>query len=103
MVWTNDVAYSYGGGPAPWGGRKESGYGRTHSMHGLYECSSVKLVDADGGHIRVPWWYPYSPRAVEGFKGVLGVLHGDGAAARARALWTNRAGFAYLTKRYLGR
>jgi acyl-CoA reductase-like NAD-dependent aldehyde dehydrogenase len=103
MVWTNDVAYSYGGGPAPWGGRKESGYGRTHSKHGLYECSSVKLVDADRGRIPVPWWYPYSPRAVDGFKGVLEVLHGDGAVARARALWTHRSGFAYLTKRYLRR
>jgi acyl-CoA reductase-like NAD-dependent aldehyde dehydrogenase len=103
MVWTNDVAYSYGGGPAPWGGRKESGYGRTHSKHGLYECSSVKLVDADSGRMPVPWWYPYSPRAVDGFKGVLEVLHGDGIAAKARGLWTHRSGFAYLTKRYLGR
>jgi acyl-CoA reductase-like NAD-dependent aldehyde dehydrogenase len=103
MVWTNDLAYSYGGGPAPWGGRKESGYGRTHSKHGLYECSSVKLVDGDSGHIPVPWWYPYNPRAVDGFKGVLEVLHGDGLSARARALWAHRRGFAYLTKRYLGR
>jgi hypothetical protein len=32
---------------------------------------------------------------------VLEVLHGDGAAAKARALWTHRRGFAHLTKRYL--
>jgi acyl-CoA reductase-like NAD-dependent aldehyde dehydrogenase len=102
MVWTNDLAYSFGGGPAPWGGRKESGYGRTHSKHGLYECSSIKLVDADSGRIPVPWWYPYSPHAVDGFKGVLEVLHG-GARSKARAAWTHRRGFAYLTKRYLRR
>jgi acyl-CoA reductase-like NAD-dependent aldehyde dehydrogenase len=101
MVWTNDIGYSFGGGPAPWGGRKESGFGRTHSKHGLYECSSVKLTDGDSGRIPVPWWYPYSPQAIDGFKGVLEVLHGDGVAARARGLWTHRRGFAHLTKRYL--
>jgi succinate-semialdehyde dehydrogenase/glutarate-semialdehyde dehydrogenase len=103
MVWTNDVGYSYGGGPAPWGGRKQSGFGRTHSKHGLYECSSVKLVDGDSGRIPVPWWYPYSPQSIDGFKGVLEVLHGDGVAVKARALWTHRRGFAHLMKRYLQR
>ena len=103
MVWTNDVGYSFGGGPAPWGGRKESGFGRTHSKHGLYQCSSVKLVDRDSGRVPVPWWYPYGPESIDGFKGVLEVLHGDGAVARTRALWTHRRGFAHLTKRYLKR
>lgn len=103
MVWTNDVGYSYGGGPAPWGGRKESGFGRTHSKHGLYECSSVKLVDADSGRLPVPWWYPYSALGIDGFQGVLEVLHGDGMTTKARALWKHRRGFAQLTKRYLRR
>src|SRR5262249_52152993 len=42
-VWTNDLQYSYAAGPAPWGGYKESGFGRTHSKHGLYECVQVKF------------------------------------------------------------
>ncbi len=100
MVWTNDLAYSYGAGPAPWGGVKESGYGRTHSRHGLYELSGIKLVDADSGRVPVPWWYPYGPQVLDGFRGVLEVAHGD---ARLRALWRHRRGFAALTKRYLRR
>src|SRR5919197_757561 len=48
-VWTNDVAYSYGAGQASWSGVKESGFGRTHSKHGLYELSRVKFADLDRG------------------------------------------------------
>jgi acyl-CoA reductase-like NAD-dependent aldehyde dehydrogenase len=98
MVWTNDVGYSYGAGPAPWGGRNASGFGRTHGKHGLYELSNVKFVDADTGRVPVPWWYPYDDRAVDGFKGVLGVLHGD---AKLRAVWRHRRGLAHLGRRYL--
>jgi acyl-CoA reductase-like NAD-dependent aldehyde dehydrogenase len=100
MVWTNDVGYSYGAGPAPWGGRNQSGFGRTHGKHGLYESSNVKYLDADSGRVPVPWWYPYDERAVDGFKGVLRVLHGD---ERLRALWRHRRGLAHLAARYVGR
>jgi len=100
MVWTNDLGYSYGAGPAPWGGVKESGFGRTHGKHGLYECSQIKLVDSDAGRFPVPWWYPYGPRALDGFKGVVEVLHGD---AKLRALWTHRRGLAHLARRYVKR
>jgi succinate-semialdehyde dehydrogenase/glutarate-semialdehyde dehydrogenase len=100
MVWTNDIGYSYGAGPAPWGGTKASGFGRTHGKQGLYELSHVKVVDADRGRLSVPWWYPYGPRELDGFKGVLGVLHGD---AKLRALWTHRRGLVHLAKRYVKR
>jgi len=55
-------------------------------------------VDADTGRIPVPWWYPYGPRALDGFKGVVQVLHGD---AKLRALWRHRRGLAHLGRRYL--
>jgi succinate-semialdehyde dehydrogenase/glutarate-semialdehyde dehydrogenase len=100
MVWTNDLGYSYGAGPAPWGGRKESGLGRTHSKHGLYDVSHVKLVDSDRGRVAVPWWYPYGRRALDGFGGVLEVLHGD---RKLRALWKHRRGLGHLMRRYLRR
>jgi acyl-CoA reductase-like NAD-dependent aldehyde dehydrogenase len=98
MVWTNDVGYSYGAGPAPWGGSKASGFGRTHGKHGLYELSNVKFVDADSGRVAVPWWFPYDDRAVDGFKGVVRFLHGD---RRLRALWRHRRGLLHLGRRYL--
>jgi succinate-semialdehyde dehydrogenase/glutarate-semialdehyde dehydrogenase len=98
MVWTNDLGHSFGAGPAPWGGRKQSGFGVTHSRHALRDLSNLKLVDRDRGRVRVPWWYPYGPHAVDGLKGVLGILHGE---ARLRAAWTHRRGLAHLAKRYL--
>jgi acyl-CoA reductase-like NAD-dependent aldehyde dehydrogenase len=100
-VWTNDVAYSYGAGQASWGGVKESGLGRTHSKHGLYECMRVKFVDSDSGRVPVPWWYPYGPDAAEGFRAALGVLYGDGARARVEAAWRHRRGLLHLARRYL--
>jgi acyl-CoA reductase-like NAD-dependent aldehyde dehydrogenase len=100
MVWTNDLGISYGAGPAPWGGRKDSGFGLTHSKHGLYELSSVKLVDSDSGRVSVPWWYPYGPHAVDGFKGVLELRHGEDGL---RGAWAHRRGLAHLAKRYMRR
>jgi acyl-CoA reductase-like NAD-dependent aldehyde dehydrogenase len=100
-VWTNDVAYSYGAGQASWGGVKESGLGRTHSKHGLYECTQVKFVDSDRGRMAVPWWFPYGPEAAEAFRGTLGVLYGDGLGTRLEAAWRHRRGLAHLARRYL--
>ena len=100
MVWINDLGHSYGAGPAPWSGRKESGLGTTHSKHGLYDLSHVKLVDSDRGRLEVPWWYPYGPQALDGFKGVLELLHGENAL---RDAWTHRHGLAHLAKRYVRR
>ena len=100
MVWTNDLGISYGAGPAPWGGRKESGFGLTHSKHGLYALVHVKLVDSDRGRVKVPWWYPYEPRSVDGFKGVLELLHGEDGL---RGAWAHRRGLTHLAKRSLRR
>jgi acyl-CoA reductase-like NAD-dependent aldehyde dehydrogenase len=101
-VWTNDLQYSYAAGQAPWGGYKESGFGRTHSKHGLYECSQVKFADFDSGRVPVPWWYPYGADALDGFRGLTGVLYGDGLAHRAQAAWRHRRGLLALGRRYLG-
>ena len=101
MVWTNDVAYSYGACQCSWGGRKQSGYGTTHSKHGLYAMSGVKFVDADSGRVRVPWWFPYDERVADGFKGVIGALYEPRLAAKAGALRRHRRGVATLARRYL--
>ncbi len=102
-VWANDVAYSYGVGEASWGGVKQSGYGRTHSRHGLYGCTQVKFVALDSGRVPVPWWYPYGPDAAEGFRGMVDVLHRRGLGPKAAAAWRHRRGLAHLGRRYLGR
>lgn len=60
-VMINDVASYFGIAEAPHGGRGASGWGRTHSRHGLLEMVQVKYVDVD----RLPrwpksWWYGYN-------------------------------------------
>jgi succinate-semialdehyde dehydrogenase/glutarate-semialdehyde dehydrogenase len=100
-VWLNDHAYSYGVCQAPWGGRKESGHGRTHSKHGLYAMTQVKFVDSDRGRLSPPWWFPYSEPMVDGFRGALGVLFEGGVVPRARSLAAHRRGAAELLRRTL--
>ena len=102
-VWTNDVQYSYGTGQAAWGGVKSSGFGRTHSKHGLYELSRVKYADLDRGRVPVPWWYPYDRGAVDGFAGVLELLYGEGWARKLGKAWQHRRGLVRLGRRYLSR
>ncbi len=100
-VWHNDHAYSFGAMQAPWGGRGASGIGRTHGRQGLQSLSHVKFSDADRGRIRPGWWYPYSESVVDGFRGVLGALHGDGAAARVAAASRHRSGLVHLLRKAL--
>ncbi len=102
-VWTNDIAYSYYFAQAPWGGTKQSGYGRTHGSQGLRELVSPKYVDGDSGRVPVPWWYPYGPAGLEGLKGSLELLYRNTVAARGRGATRRRAGIAHLARRYLGR
>lgn len=62
-VMINDVLSYFGICEAPHGGRGASGWGRTHSRHGLLELVQVKYLDEDrlasafGGK---SWWYGYS-------------------------------------------
>ena len=102
-VWTNDQACSYGVFQAPWGGRKESGLGRTHSRHGLYALSHLEHVDADAGRPTPPSRYPYIEGADDGFRGALPLLFADGARARLRASKRQRRGLVELGRRTAGR
>jgi hypothetical protein len=99
-VWHNDHAYSYAAAAASWGGRGASGYGRTHSKHGLYALVNVKFADRDSGRVGVPWWFPYDEQAAGAFKGVLETIYGTRTAARASSAWQNRAALRALLRRY---
>jgi succinate-semialdehyde dehydrogenase/glutarate-semialdehyde dehydrogenase len=99
-VWHNDHAYSYGAAQASWGGRGQSGFGRTHSRHGLYELVNLKFVDRDAGRVPVPWWFPYDARAAEAFRGALAPLYAGRLGTRARSVWRERAALRELARRY---
>src|SRR6266436_6644792 len=70
-VMVNEVVYTHGIAQTPWGGIKESGYGRTHGRMGLLELVSVHHIHVN----RVPflpdlWWFRYSPRGTRLFNGL---------------------------------
>ncbi|MGI8669624.1 MAG: aldehyde dehydrogenase family protein, partial [Aridibacter sp.] len=68
-VTVNEVLYTHGIGQTPWGGFKDSGYGRTHGKEGLME-----LVGSQHIHVNrflfTPdvWWFGYSENAIKTFK-----------------------------------
>jgi succinate-semialdehyde dehydrogenase/glutarate-semialdehyde dehydrogenase len=99
-VWTNDVAYSYGTGQASWGGTKESGFGRTHSKHGLYELSRVKFADLDRGRVPGAWWYPYDAKLLDGLQGAAELVYGRGLSRKLASAWRHRRGLWRLGRRY---
>ncbi len=70
-VMVNEVVYTHGIAQTPWGGVKDSGYGRTHGRMGLLE-----LVNPTHIHINrisfLPdlWWFRYDPAATKLFGGL---------------------------------
>jgi acyl-CoA reductase-like NAD-dependent aldehyde dehydrogenase len=68
-VMINEALYVHAVGQTPWGGVKQSGYGRTHGRAGLLE-----LVNQQHIHVNhfaaVPdvWWFNYTPSAGKLFR-----------------------------------
>jgi succinate-semialdehyde dehydrogenase/glutarate-semialdehyde dehydrogenase len=68
-VCVNEVLYTHGIGQTPWGGFKQSGYGRTHGRHGLMELVAPQHIHVNRALLAPnAWWLPYSPLAVETFR-----------------------------------
>lgn len=75
-VTINEVTYTAGLSETPWGGVKQSGFGRTHSAHGLLEFVNVRHIHKPISRTLVfksPWWFPYTPFQFAVFKHFLGV------------------------------
>jgi len=60
MVWINDS--SVGLPQFPWGGSRQSGWGRMFSQHGLRELTNIKVVSCERQRLSKSklWWFPYS-------------------------------------------
>ena len=68
-VMINEVVYTHAVAQTPWGGVKQSGYGRTHGRLGLLELVSAQHIHVN----KVPgvpdvWWFPYTKQAGELFR-----------------------------------
>ena len=65
QVTINDSVYGFGEPGAPWGGVKQSGFGKIHSRFGLTELVNMKFADFDS--LENPaqlWWYPYNKELI---------------------------------------
>jgi succinate-semialdehyde dehydrogenase/glutarate-semialdehyde dehydrogenase len=70
-VMINEVIYTHAIAQTPWGGVKQSGYGRTHGRLGLLELVTPQHIHTN----RVPWlpdvwWFRYSAQAGTLFRGL---------------------------------
>ena len=70
-VMVNEVVYTHAIAQTPWGGVKQSGYGRTHGRLGLLELVMPQHIHTN----RVPWlpdvwWFRYSGQAGILFRGL---------------------------------
>ena len=81
-VWINDHMYSHNAPQLPWGGVKNSGFGRTHSKHGVYECVRVKMVGTDSGRIPRPHYFPYRSRQARFVPTLMRGVYGRGPLGR---------------------
>ena len=67
----NEVLYTHGIGQTPWGGFKDSGYGRTHGKEGLMELVAPQHIHVNR-FLFTPdiWWFGYSKNGMDTFKGM---------------------------------
>lgn len=69
-VCVNEHLYTHGIGQTPWGGFKNSGRGRTHGLEGLLELVQPQHIHTNRITLLPDaWWMPYSPTALETFRG----------------------------------
>lgn len=83
----NNVMATEANPALPFGGRKNSGFGRYKGAHGLHAFSNIKsvLIDKDSGKIEANW-FPYTRRKYELFTDLTVQHFTRGAAAFVRFL-----------------
>ncbi len=70
-VMVNEVVYTHGIAQTPWGGVKDSGYGRTHGRLGLLELVTPKHIHVNRvSFLPDLWWFRYDASAAKLFGGL---------------------------------
>ena len=76
QVTVNDVIVSVGNPALPFGGVKNSGFGRYHGPEGILAFTNQKAIMVDGGRLKTePFWFPYAGKydpMKDVFHGLLG-------------------------------
>jgi succinate-semialdehyde dehydrogenase/glutarate-semialdehyde dehydrogenase len=69
-VMVNEVVYTHALAQTPWGGVKQSGYGRTHGRLGLLEMVTPQHIHANSlPWVPDVWWFRYTKEAGKLFRG----------------------------------
>jgi acyl-CoA reductase-like NAD-dependent aldehyde dehydrogenase len=69
-VTVNEVLYTNAVAQTPWGGVKDSGYGRTHGRMGLLEMVTAQHIHVNRfSFLPDLWWFRYTPLAGKLFRG----------------------------------
>lgn len=85
----NEVAYTHGIAEVPWGGMKDSGFGKSHSKWGLHEFVQWKHIHFPKAGIprfKSFWWFPYSDQQFKTFQSFLNTFQTSTAARVKSAL-----------------
>jgi succinate-semialdehyde dehydrogenase/glutarate-semialdehyde dehydrogenase len=70
-VMVNEVVYTHGIAQTPWGGVKDSGYGRTHGRAGLLELVTPQHIHINRiSFLPDLWWFRYNQNAAKLFAGL---------------------------------
>jgi succinate-semialdehyde dehydrogenase/glutarate-semialdehyde dehydrogenase len=86
-VCVNDHAMTHGIPETPWGGIKQSGFGRTHGKLGLLEMVQWRHVHVNAASgIKLPWWFPEQPGTYRGLKKTAEAFGRRSLVKRAAAL-----------------
>lgn len=80
----NDVLSNYATVEAPFGGIKQSGFGRVHGVEGLRDMCHRKHVSHGvvPAPSRDPYWYPYTARSFHWLQRGVKLLFGSGSLAK---------------------
>lgn len=74
----NNTTYTFGLPATPWGGRKQSGFGTTHSIKGFEDMMFAYHVHVDKGKYYDPWWMPYNAEKADALKEMIDAFYGSG-------------------------
>jgi hypothetical protein len=101
VVMINDHLMSHGLPEVPWGGFKQSGFGRTHGQLGFDEMTQPQAIVHDnmGGLKRNLWWHPYDAKVYDGMRGLLDLMYARGFGRRMQGL----SKLLKIVPRYFGR
>lgn len=75
----NNVLATQGNSALPFGGTKESGFGRYKGPHGLHSFSNIKSIMIDSGSKYEPHWFPYTKEKYTLFSKLLDAVYDGGA------------------------